>query len=78
MAGSLKHLTDEQLVEQVPTEGTGDRIWNQAPYLLEMQRRQIDATRTLHRTSSFQAYVMIALTVAILILTAVLVWKGGA
>jgi hypothetical protein len=76
MKSPLAHLTDEELVEQVPTERPGDRIWQQAPYLLEMLRREIEATRQLHQSSTRQANVMIVLTVVISILTGVLVWKG--
>ncbi len=76
MSSSLTDLTDKELVERVPTNAPGDRIWNQAPYLLEMQRRQIEVTRKLHESSTRQANVMIVLTIAILLLTGVMVWQG--
>jgi hypothetical protein len=66
---SLEPLTDTQLVEQVPVDGPDDRIWQQAPYLLEMQRRQIVAIRDFNRQSSRQSNIMIWLTVVIALLT---------
>jgi hypothetical protein len=77
MKSPLTALTDTELVEQVPTDGPEDRIWNQAPFLLEMQRRQIEAVKALNRSSTVLAIVTIVLTVAILGLTAVMVWKGA-
>lgn len=65
----LADLTDAELVAQVPTDGPGDRIWDQAPYLLEMQRRQIEATRAFNEQSSVQAATMIRLTQWIIGLT---------
>ncbi len=87
----LAPLTDEELVEQVPTDGPDDRIWNQAPYVLEMNRRLLIAIRDFNTKSGKQATVMIrltvviagltvliaALTVAIAYLTFVMAQQGG-
>ena len=47
MPSPLKHLTEDDLVEKCPTDGPGDRMWNQAPYVLEMQRRLLFGYREL-------------------------------
>jgi hypothetical protein len=74
-------MTDQALVDHV-AESTNP-IEVQTPALAEMQRRLLVAIRDFNMKSGRQATVMIwltiliaALTVAILILTGVMVWKG--
>jgi hypothetical protein len=83
MASPLKSLSDDELVERVPVDAPGDRIWQQAPYVLEMERRLLVAISAFKAEARRQANIVIALTavlavltVVIAVLTAVLVWKG--
>jgi hypothetical protein len=45
-------------------------------YASEIQRRQTMAIENLNRSTTFQSWVMIALTVAILLLTAIMAWPA--
>jgi hypothetical protein len=67
--------SEKDLVNHIAESGTGRTGDNNTP-LAEMQRRQIEAIRQLNRSATFQAWVMIALTIAILLLTAALTWQG--
>jgi hypothetical protein len=65
-------MSDRQLVDEVAAQ---TRSAPQAGAVAEIQRRQIVAINALNRSSTLLALVMIALTIAILILTAVMVWR---
>jgi hypothetical protein len=67
-------MSEKDLVNHIAETITGRQGDNNIP-LAEMQRRQIEAVRALNRSATFQAWVMIALTVAILMLTAVMAWQ---
>jgi hypothetical protein len=74
MGERLTHWTDEELVERVPTDNPGDRIWQQAPYVLEMERRLLVAMRDFKQEAHRQGTIMIWLTVMLTLFTVAIVW----
>jgi hypothetical protein len=65
-------MNEKQLVDHIA--GTIDVIGAQTPAMAEMQRRQVEAVREFNHGSARQARLMIWLTIATFVLTAVMAW----